>query len=107
MSSGFSYSGKRPRCFEFWQEFQKCYAGADFPEDCRPQVEDYNECLSHKKEIARAKTLQENFSKKQAQQLEKQKLDEHVSQSGIISLGLLSRARAEEAEKNQATPAAP
>ena len=103
MSSGFSYSGKRPRCFEFWQEFQKCYASADFPEDCRPQVEDYNECLSHKKEIARAKTLQENFSKKQAQQLEKQKLEENVTQSGIISLGLLSRARAEEAQKNQST----
>ncbi|POW20459.1 hypothetical protein PSHT_03528 [Puccinia striiformis] len=85
-------------------KFKKCYAGADFPEDCRPQVEDYNECLTHRKEIARAKTLQENFAKKQSQQLEKQKLEENVTQSGIISLGLLSRARAEEAQKNQRAP---
>lgn len=106
MSSGFSYTGRRPRCFEFWQEFQKCFAGADFPEDCRAQVEDYNECLTHRKEIERAKTLQQHFSKKQAQQLENQKLEENVTQSGIISLGLLSRARADKAQENTSSTTA-
>ncbi|MBW0503478.1 hypothetical protein O181_043193 [Austropuccinia psidii MF-1] len=104
MSSGFSYSGRRPRCFQFWQEFQKCYASADFPEDCRAQVEDYNECLNHKKEIARAQAIREHFAKKQASQLQNQKLEENVTQSGIVNLGLLSRARAErEAQAPQPT----
>ncbi|POW15264.1 hypothetical protein PSHT_03516 [Puccinia striiformis] len=81
MSSGFSYS-----------EFKKCYAAADFLEDSHPQVEDYNECLTHLKEIAQAKTLQENFFKKHSQQLEKEKVEENVTWSGIISLGILSPA---------------
>ncbi|KAF8911223.1 hypothetical protein CPB85DRAFT_1304298 [Mucidula mucida] len=51
--SGFSYSGGQPRCFAFWQEFQKCYASADIPTQCRLQGEDYLECLHGKKAAAR------------------------------------------------------
>jgi hypothetical protein len=42
----------RSRCFTLWQEFRKCYAQAECPEDCEPQLEDYNECLTHKKEVS-------------------------------------------------------
>ncbi|KAI7945829.1 hypothetical protein MJO29_012217 [Puccinia striiformis f. sp. tritici] len=52
MSSGFFCSGKQPRCFKFWLEYKKCYAAADFTEDYHPQVEDYNECLTHLKEVS-------------------------------------------------------
>jgi NADH dehydrogenase (ubiquinone) Fe-S protein 5 len=51
MSSGFGLKGGRGRCFPFWQEFAKCYASADHPEDCRLQYEDYQECLFHRKEV--------------------------------------------------------
>lgn len=32
-------------------DFQKCYAGADVPEQCALQKEDYLECLHHTKEV--------------------------------------------------------
>lgn len=51
MSSGFGLKGGRGRCFPFWQEFAKCYASADHPEDCRLQYDDYQECLFHRKEV--------------------------------------------------------
>ncbi|KAI8057718.1 hypothetical protein BDF22DRAFT_616264 [Syncephalis plumigaleata] len=52
MASGFGIHGGRSRCFTLWQEFRKCYAQAECPEDCEPQLEDYNECLTHKKEVS-------------------------------------------------------
>ncbi|KAI8096670.1 uncharacterized protein BX664DRAFT_324576 [Halteromyces radiatus] len=53
MASGFGYDGGRGRCFQFWQEFNKCYASADFPQQCLAQRDDYLECLHHTKEFAR------------------------------------------------------
>ncbi|KAI9315871.1 hypothetical protein BX666DRAFT_1952325 [Dichotomocladium elegans] len=53
MSSGFGLDGGRGRCFHFWQEFNKCYASADFPQQCLAQRDDYMECLHHTKEFAR------------------------------------------------------
>ncbi|KAG2218012.1 hypothetical protein INT45_010809 [Circinella minor] len=53
MASGFGLNGGRGRCFHFWQEFNKCYAGADFPQQCNAQRDDYMECLHHTKEFAR------------------------------------------------------
>ncbi|KAI8575409.1 hypothetical protein K450DRAFT_261893 [Umbelopsis ramanniana AG] len=50
MASGFGYNGGRGRCFNFWQEFNKCYAMADAPQDCIAQRDDYLECLHHTKE---------------------------------------------------------
>lgn len=32
-------------------DFQKCYAGADSPQECVTQKEDYLECLHHTKEV--------------------------------------------------------
>ncbi|CEG80751.1 Putative NADH dehydrogenase (Ubiquinone) Fe-S protein 5 [Rhizopus microsporus] len=40
MSSGFGLDGGRGRCFHFWQEFNKCYASADLPQQCLAQRDD-------------------------------------------------------------------
>lgn len=45
----------RGRCFHFWQEFNKCYATADAPQQCLDQRDDYLECLHHTKEVGIAK----------------------------------------------------
>lgn len=51
MASGYGYNGGIGRCFNFWQEFRKCYAMANRPEDCIMEKEDYFECLHHTKEV--------------------------------------------------------
>ncbi|KAI9145761.1 hypothetical protein BKA69DRAFT_464367 [Paraphysoderma sedebokerense] len=52
MASGYGLSGGRPRCFPFWQDFQKCYISADNPQqECGIYKEDYFECLHHFKEV--------------------------------------------------------
>ncbi|ORX49408.1 hypothetical protein DM01DRAFT_1325568 [Hesseltinella vesiculosa] len=71
MASGFGNDGGRGRCFHFWQDFQKCYASADVPQQCLSQRDDYLECLHHTKEIARVtriktEELKQAAAKKQA-----------------------------------------
>jgi len=45
------------RCFPFWQELLACYVVNTSAEDdsgkkkCAPALEDYYECLHHKKEV--------------------------------------------------------
>lgn len=45
------------RCFPFWQEVLACYVVNSNEEDssgkkkCAPMLEDYYECLHHKKEV--------------------------------------------------------
>lgn len=45
------------RCFPFWQEYMACYViNQNDPEArkqgvCAPRLEDYYECLHHKKEV--------------------------------------------------------
>lgn len=45
------------RCFPFWQEVMACYVVNTSAEDdsgkkkCSPVLEDYYECLHHKKEV--------------------------------------------------------
>ncbi|KAF9302056.1 hypothetical protein BGZ74_005912 [Mortierella antarctica] len=63
MASGYGYNGGRSRCYPFWQEFHKCYALADKPEECVLQRDDYLECLHHSKEIIRTKTIQDEHNK--------------------------------------------
>ncbi|TLS31170.1 hypothetical protein PpBr36_02419 [Pyricularia pennisetigena] len=52
------------RCFPFWQELLACYVVNTSGEDdsgkkkCAPALEDYYECLHHKKERARVEALQ-------------------------------------------------
>ncbi|GAA5908763.1 hypothetical protein JCM5296_005762 [Sporobolomyces johnsonii] len=92
MASGFGYNGGRSRCFPFWQDFQKCYAGADVPEQCTLQKEDYLECLHHTKEVSRAMKIKTEYLTKTAHELEaKRKHAEQHVESGIMGLGLLNR----------------
>jgi len=69
--SGFTYAMKSPkllsmadvflsgqsRCFPFWQEVLACYVVNTSSDDdsgkrkCAPVLEDYYECLHHKKEV--------------------------------------------------------
>ncbi|CAO3608106.1 unnamed protein product [Cunninghamella blakesleeana] len=67
MASGFGIDGGRGRCFQFWQEFNKCYASADFPQQCISQRDNYLECLHHTKEFARITRIKTE-ELKQAQQ---------------------------------------
>ena len=53
MSSGFGLNGGRGRCFTFWQDLQKCYVSCeDEAEKCRIYYEDYQECITHLKEVS-------------------------------------------------------
>lgn len=64
MASGFGINGGRGRCYPFWQEVLKCWAGATDSEQCRLPFEDYRECLYHRKEIARLNLVAEEYKKR-------------------------------------------
>ncbi|KAH8595606.1 hypothetical protein B0O99DRAFT_511832, partial [Bisporella sp. PMI_857] len=57
------------RCFPFWQEVLACYVvntstGDDSgKKKCLPVLEDYYECLHHKKEHKRVQELQQAYRK--------------------------------------------
>ncbi|SPO30449.1 uncharacterized protein UTRI_06379 [Ustilago trichophora] len=98
MASGFSFKGGRPRCFAFWQEFQKCYVQADTPSDCIAAKEDYLECLHHTKEIARAKEIKDHWLQRQAKEAHAAREKGEVrATSSIMDLGLIN-------EKNNDSP---
>ncbi|GAA5885472.1 hypothetical protein JCM16303_005216 [Sporobolomyces ruberrimus] len=94
MASGFGYTGGRSRCFPFWQDFQKCYAGADSPQECVLQKEDYLECLHHTKEVSRALKIKTEYLTKTSHELEQKRkvaqTDFDASGGGIMGLGLLT-----------------
>ncbi|KAI4867778.1 NADH:ubiquinone oxidoreductase 11.5kD subunit [Hypoxylon rubiginosum] len=58
MASGYGLQGGPSRCFPFWQEVLACYVVNTSAEDdsgkkkCAPVLEDYYECLHHKKEVS-------------------------------------------------------
>ncbi|KAG8917567.1 hypothetical protein FRC02_003033, partial [Tulasnella sp. 418] len=98
--SGYGYSGGRARCFAFWQEFSKCYASADTPSQCTSQVEDYIECLHHRKEIARAFEIKEQHMKNVAHQnKESRKVAQVLSEGVITNVGLISKREDEGSTK--------
>ncbi|KAL3419607.1 NADH:ubiquinone oxidoreductase 11.5kD subunit [Phlyctema vagabunda] len=77
MSSGYGLNGGQGRCFPFWQEVLSCYVVNTSDEDmsgkkkCAPVLEDYYECLHHKKEVrygpaARVASIQAAYRKKAA-----------------------------------------
>ncbi|GAA5822131.1 hypothetical protein JCM5353_006241 [Sporobolomyces roseus] len=94
MASGFGYTGGRSRCFPFWQDFQKCYAGADSPQECVTQKEDYLECLHHTKEVSRALQIKTEYLTKTSLEIEKKRKaaqsEFDTSGGGIMGLGLLT-----------------
>jgi NADH dehydrogenase (ubiquinone) Fe-S protein 5 len=60
MADNFAFTGPS-RCFPFWQEVLACYVVNTSTEDdsgkrkCTPVLEDYYECLHHKKEVSRTR----------------------------------------------------
>ncbi|KAG9245190.1 hypothetical protein BJ878DRAFT_534060 [Calycina marina] len=69
MSSGYGLNGGQSRCFPFWQEVLACYVVNTNTDDdsgkkkCVPVLEDYYECLHHKKEAKRVLELQTAYRK--------------------------------------------
>ncbi|KAF6813421.1 NADH:ubiquinone oxidoreductase 11.5kD subunit [Colletotrichum musicola] len=64
MASGYGLHGGPSRCFPFWQELLSCYVVNTADDDhsgkkkCAFALEDYYECLHHKKESARTVAMQ-------------------------------------------------
>ncbi|KAI9902919.1 hypothetical protein N3K66_002271 [Trichothecium roseum] len=69
MASGYGMHGGVGRCFPFWQEVLACYVVNTSAEDdsgkkkCSNALEDYYECLHHKKEHARAIAMQAAYNR--------------------------------------------
>lgn len=55
------------RCFPFWQEVLACYVVNANSEDvkqlvkCKPVLEDYYECLHHKKEVCGPSSIHASY----------------------------------------------
>ncbi|KAK0392149.1 hypothetical protein NLU13_1647 [Sarocladium strictum] len=91
MSSGYGMHGGVGRCFPFWQEVMACYVVNTSGEDksgkkkCAPPLEDYYECLHHKKEHARIQAMAAAYSKSKASTPR----DDGPTAKQIRNLGLL------------------
>ncbi|KAJ9637187.1 hypothetical protein H2199_007473 [Coniosporium tulheliwenetii] len=91
MSSGYGLAGGPSRCFPFWQEVLACYVTNTSTDDdsgkakCTPILDDYYECLHHKKEAAKTRALQAAYRKAQAAHPR----EDAPSAGQIRSLGLL------------------
>lgn len=93
MASGYGLAGGPSRCFPFWQELLACYVVNTDTDDmsggkkCLPALEDYYECLHHKKEAARTRALQQAYRRAEAAHPR-----ENAPKAGTIrNLGLLDR----------------
>uniref|UniRef100_M4B8G7 NADH dehydrogenase [ubiquinone] iron-sulfur protein 5 n=1 Tax=Hyaloperonospora arabidopsidis (strain Emoy2) TaxID=559515 RepID=M4B8G7_HYAAE len=53
MSSGFGFKGGEGRCYQFWKTVEQCSKDTEVSGQCGKQVEDYLECLHHRKELTR------------------------------------------------------
>ncbi|CAO3600460.1 unnamed protein product [Absidia cylindrospora] len=99
MASGFGYDGGRGQCFQFWQEFNKCYASADFPRQCLAQRDNYLECLHHTKEFARVtriKTEELKQAHKNQQAAEQAKKDaKTAAESNLPRLNIIDEPQQE------------
>ncbi|WYZ46492.1 hypothetical protein EsH8_IX_000717 [Colletotrichum jinshuiense] len=93
MASGYGLHGGPSRCFPFWQELLGCYvvntAGEDHSgkKKCGLALEDYYECLHHKKEAARTRALQAAYRKAESASAR----DSAPSAGQIRNLGLLGK----------------
>lgn len=102
MASGYGLAGGPSRCFPFWQELLACYvvntngdeiSGA---QKCIPALDDYYECLYHRKEAAKIMALQNAYRKREAANPR----DSAHKAGQIRSLGLLDREEAREVLRN-------
>ncbi|KAF2721178.1 hypothetical protein K431DRAFT_312685 [Polychaeton citri CBS 116435] len=91
MSSGYGLNGGPSRCFPFWQEVLACYVVNTSSQDdtgkakCKPVLEDYYECLHHRKEGAKITALQAACRRKEVATSR----DDAPNAGQIRSLGLL------------------
>merc|ERR1712080_498925 len=103
MASGYPYTGGRSRCFACGQDCQRGYAGADGPEQCALQKEDYLECLHHTKEVQRAMRIKSEYLSKTQHELgSKRKEAETHAEGGILGLDLLKAVQERQKEAPQA-----
>lgn len=93
MASGYGLTGGVSRCFPFWQEVLACYVVNTTEENdsgkkkCAPVLEDYYECLHHRKEMSRVSKLQKAY-----RESELANPREHTPTVGQIrNLGLLGK----------------
>ncbi|KAK5136395.1 hypothetical protein LTR08_003521 [Meristemomyces frigidus] len=97
MASGFGLTGGPSRCFPFWQEVLACYVVNTNADDssgkskCKPVLEDYYECLHHRKEAAKVTALQAAYRRREAETPR----DQAPSAGQIRSLGLLDKSAKE------------
>ncbi|KAF9765912.1 hypothetical protein IL306_001734 [Fusarium sp. DS 682] len=67
MASGYGMNGGVGRCFPFWQEVMGCYvvntsaADDSGKKKCGLVLEDYYECLHHKKEVGLNMNIRRHF----------------------------------------------
>ncbi|KAL9085292.1 MAG: hypothetical protein Q9159_004801 [Coniocarpon cinnabarinum] len=100
MSSGYGSAGGPSRCFPFWQEVLACYVVNTSAEDvsgqakCKPALEDYYECLHHKKELAKVRAMQQEYAKR----LLKNGREESQSVGEIRRLGLIPDQKPEDVD---------
>ncbi|PFH54929.1 hypothetical protein XA68_11686 [Ophiocordyceps unilateralis] len=93
MASGFGMNGGPGRCFPFWQDVLACYVINTTSEDdsgkkkCALPLEDYYECLHHKKEHFRALALHAAFQQARIATRPPQRLDA----KNIGGLGLVDK----------------
>ncbi|CAG7566517.1 uncharacterized protein B0J16DRAFT_330802 [Fusarium flagelliforme] len=93
MASGYGMNGGVGRCFPFWQEVMGCYvvntsaADDSGKKKCGMALEDYYECLHHKKEHARALAMQAAYARSESSTAR----DDAPSVKQIRSLGLIDK----------------
>ncbi|GMM38725.1 hypothetical protein DASC09_060640 [Saccharomycopsis crataegensis] len=63
MSSGFGLRGGQSRCFGEFQRYMECYTSAktQSPAACTGKVDDYFECLHHRKERLRVQLIKQEL----------------------------------------------
>ncbi|RPA87103.1 NADH-ubiquinone oxidoreductase [Ascobolus immersus RN42] len=95
MASGFGINGGVGRCFPFWQDLLSCYVVNTNPQNddgkwkCVPQMEDYYECLHHRKEMDKTKAMQIAFNKWEKEHPEELAKKRERQVGEMKSLGLL------------------
>ncbi|EEU42010.1 hypothetical protein NCS52_01269900 [Fusarium sp. LHS14.1] len=93
MASGYGLNGGVGRCFPFWQEVMGCYVVNTSATDdsgkkkCGFALEDYYECLHHKKEHARALAIQAAYARTESSTAR----DDAPSVKQIRNLGLIDK----------------
>ncbi|RXW12987.1 hypothetical protein EST38_g12868 [Candolleomyces aberdarensis] len=91
----------QPRCFAYWQEFQKCYAKTDSPKECTLPANDYLECLHHPKEMARAAIVQQEYARQvEKASKENKKTADAVADSVTVGVGLIQRQGSEDSKSS-------